>query len=168
MTLSIYSVLALYGAYKLGSKTKREWVHNFCESAFVIGLIILPFDYGWQTMQWVKFGYLYVDEITLVLGVYLRNAVAYALCLLSSWKLAEKTHKLDLKKSLYFIFPTLTLLLVFLIAPDPGWTDWTYAFRWPELSSVTWLVSYLSDLPIRAMTAICVIAMWKGNWFVKK
>ena len=168
MTLTIYTILALYGAYKLESKTPRQWIHNFAESAFVIGLIILPFDYGWQTFQWLKFGYLYADEIKIVYGTYIRNAALYALCLLSSWKLAEKTQKLNLKKSILVVLPTLALLVTFLLSPDPGWTDWTFAFRFPELSSTSWLVAYLTDLPIRAMTSLTYVGLWKGNFLAKR
>lgn len=168
MTLGIYSLLALYGAYKLGSKTPRQWIHNFCESAFVIGLIIIPYDYGWQTFQWLKFGYLYTHEIKIVYGTYIRNLALYALCFVSSWKLADKTHKLELRNSLFFIIPTITLLITFLFSPDPGWTDWTFAFRFPELSSTNWLTAYLIDLPIRAMTSLAYIGMWRNNFLAKK
>jgi hypothetical protein len=168
MTLGIYTVLALYGAYKLESKTPRQWLHNFCESAFVIGLIILPFDCGWQIFQWFKFGYLYPDEIKIVFTSYVRNIAIYALCLLSSWKLAEKTRKLDIKKSLVFLVPIFTLLITFLISPDPAWTDWTYAFRFPEISSTSWLTAYLIGIPIRIMTSLAYVGLWKGNFVAKR
>ena len=168
MTLGIYTILALYGAYKLDSKTPYQWIHNFAESAFVIGLIILPFDYGWQSFQWLKFGYLYTDEIKIVVGTYIRDAALYALCLLSAWKLMEKTRKLELKKSLLFLLPTFILLVTFFLSPDPGWTDWTYAFRFPQLSSASWLIAYLSDVPIRVMTSLCYVGLWKENFVVKR
>jgi hypothetical protein len=164
MTLTIYSLLAFYGAYKLESNTWRQWLHNFCESAFVIGLIILPYDTGWQTFQWLKFGFLYANEMKVVYGTYIRNLALYSLCLLSSWKLMIKTNKLELKKSALFLYPTAILLITFLLSPDPGFTDWTYAMRWPNLSSAYWLFSYLSDVPIRIMTALAYVALWKDNF----
>ena len=168
MTLATYTILALYGAYKLESKTWKQFLHNFCESALVIGLIILPFDTGWQTFQWLKFGFLYTDEIKLVIGVYLRNISIYALCYVSAWKLADKTKKLQLQNSLYFIFPTLILFIMFLMSPDPGWTDWTYPMRFPELSSAYWLFSYLMVLPIRVMKGLAYVSLWKNNFITKR
>jgi hypothetical protein len=128
----------------------------------------LPYDAGWQTFQWFKFGYLYTNELKIVYGTYIRDAVLYALCFISSWNLADKTKKLDVKKSILFIIPTFVLLITFVLSPDPGWTDWTFAFRWPNLSSSTWLLSYLIDIPVRVMTSFAVIGMWKENFLAKK
>ena len=171
MTLGIYSILAIYGAYKLESKTPRQWLHNFCEAGFVIGLIILPFDVAWQTFQCLKFyslGLLYLEGMKVVLSTFIRDAAIYALCFVSSYKLADKTRKLDLNKSWLVLIPIITLGITFLFSPDPGWTDWTYAFRWPELSSATWLIAYLTDIPVRVMTGLAVVGLWKDNFLAKK
>lgn len=162
MTLGFYSALALYGAYLLGSKTKREWISNFAESAFLVGLIILPFDMFWQTCQWFKYSYLFPNEWGMVIGVLIRDATILSLCLLSSWKLTQKTGLLKLGNMWLVAFPMLSLLIRFYFTFDPGWTDWTYPLRYA--SSVPWLLSYLSGLPDRAMLGLAYLALWKWNF----
>ncbi len=164
MTLAFYSVLAFYGAYKLGSRTKWEWVTNFAESAFLIGVVILPFDSCWQLFQWFKFGYLYPEEVVMVGNVLIRNVSVLSLCLLSSWKLSDRTLLIDLKKGVFVLLPIVFLLLNFLFLSDPGWTDWTYGMRFA--SSASWVLSYLSSLPIRFMLGFVFVALWKDNFIV--
>ena len=160
LTLSYYIVLSLYGAHKLGSKTLRQWISNFAESAFVVLLVIMIWDCAWQICQWLKWGFLYPEEIIMVRNVLVRNTLIFSLCALSSWKLNEKVHLLNFKRLVLVVFPIIfSLIGVFLIAQDPVWTDWTYGLRY-EVDS-PWLLSYLAGLVSKVSLAVVYLGLWK-------
>lgn len=162
MTLTFWSLLALYGAYRLQSKTTREWITNFAESALLIGIVILPYDSSWQIFQWIRWGYLHPEEYIMVIGVLIRNAAIFALCALSSWKLGLRTQQLKLTNATFIIFTILTLAAKFLYAPDIVWTDWTYGIRFEE--NPPWLLAYLSGIPDKIAQAVVYVALWKGSF----
>jgi len=163
MTLTFYSLLALYGAYKLGSASLRSWVKNFADSAFLIGLVILPHDISWQIFQWLKWGHLHPTEWVMVIGVLIRNLAILTLCLVSSWELASRTNALNLKNMRFVIFPILVLIVKFLfLTSTPVWSDWTYGLRFIENSP--WLIAYLSGIPDKFCLGFVYVSLWKGNF----
>lgn len=159
MTLTFFGILSFYGAYKLKSATVRGWIGNFAESAFVLGLVIMPFDSSWQIFQWLKWGFLYPRESQMVINVLIRNTAIFSLCLLSSWKLSEKTNRVILKNTVFVLIPILILILKFAVALDPGWTDWTYPMRFE--SSSPWQLSYLIGLIDKVCLAGVYVNLWK-------
>lgn len=164
MTLTFYSLLAIYGAYKLNSSSMRTWITNFAESAFLVGLIILPYDSSWQILQWLKWGYLHPTELYMVIGVLIRNIAIFSLCLLSSWKLASKVNnKLKLRNVAFALFPIFILLIKFLFfISNPVWSDYTYGLRFEEDSP--WLIAYLSGVVDKISLGLVYVALWKENF----
>ena len=159
MTLIFYSLLALYGAQHLEFQSLRSWIGNFCASAFVVGLVILPYDSSWQILQWLKWGYLYPSEYVMVIGVLIRNLSIFSLCLLSSWKQNLKTKMLNLRNIIFVSFPIIALIIKFLITDNPVWTDWTYGLRF-ELNS-PWLLSLISGSVDKISIGVNYIALWR-------
>lgn len=159
MTCLYWSILAFYGAYKLGSNSKREWIKNFCESAFLLGIVILTYDTVWQLGQWFKFGYLHPEEIITVRNTLIRNASVFSLCALSSWKLSLKTNLIQFKGIFFILVPILSLSFRFLVAPDPSWTDFTYGLRFG--GSLPWWYEFLSGVPDKGSLAITFMNLWK-------
>jgi len=163
MTLTVYFLLAIYGAHRLESQSFWSWVKNFCESAFVIGLVILPYDSSWQIFQWLKWGYLHPMEYRMVIGVLIRNIAVFSLCLLSSWKLALETDKLKLTNMMFVLFPIFVLIVKFtFFTPDPVWSDWTYGLRFEQNSP--WLIAYFSGLVDKVSLGLVYVSLWKENF----
>ncbi len=162
MTLTFYSILSFYGAYKLNPRRKIDWLFNLAEAAFVVGLVIMPFDLAWQLFQWFKYSYLWPDELSMVIGVLIRDGLLFLLCLLSAWKLNLRTQSLHLKNDFLLIVPVLVLLISFLLTSDPVWTDYTYGLRFEANSP--WLLSYLTGIVFRPLQASVFIALWKRNF----
>ena len=106
----------------------RGWVRGFATSAFIMGLVILPIDVLWVSLQWLKFGGLHPDEWLLVLSCYARDILGIMLCVIMTWD-ELKRGVIDVEKlvNLWWILPFYALW--FGLAPDPSWTDWTYAIR---------------------------------------
>lgn len=158
-TLVFWGVLSLYGASRLSPKTLRQWLRRFGDSAFILGLIILPFDATWQIGQWLKFGYLYPTEITMVITVLARDIAGVILCLILSRNLFGENRPAQLKGLVYLLFPIASLASSFLMAVDPGWTDWTYVMRYG--STITWQMSFISGLDQRLLQALAYYKLWK-------
>jgi len=160
MTLFFYSLLALYGAHRLESNGLKQWISNFGESAFLIGLIILPHDSSWQILQWFKWGYLHPTEWILVIGILIRNISLFLFCWLSSWKFASRTGMLKLRNMFLVAIPIMVLLIKFVwFTPEPVWSDWTYGVRFQENSP--WLIAYLSGLPDKVSLGLVYIGLWR-------
>jgi len=160
MTLFFYGILSLYAAHRMGARTVREWMGGFGSGAFMVGLIILPFDAWWQLLQWLKFGSMYPGELLMVVVVLVRDAAAWTMCYLLNRNLLAEKGPATLNGVAWVLIPMASLLIRFLwFAPDPGYTDYTYTLRYG--SSMAWWVQYLSGLPDRGLQALAYYKLWK-------
>jgi hypothetical protein len=158
-SLAFWTICSLYGTIHMSPQTLREWLGRFGDSAFMLGLIILPFDFFWQIGQWLRFGYLYPDENLMVTSVLIRDATGIALCYVLSRNLFAPKGPATIKGLRWLILPLATMTFLFTIAPDPGFMDPTYAMRFG--SSVSWQFSYLKGVPDRCLQFLAYYKLWK-------
>jgi hypothetical protein len=96
----------------------------------------------------------------MVITVLVRDAAAWAMCYILNRNLLAPKGPATLKGVAWILVPMMTLLIRFIFfAPDPGWTDYTYALRYQ--SSIQWWQQYLSGLPDRGLQALAYYKLWK-------
>lgn len=129
MTLAFWFLLAFYGCKKLKPKTRKEWVTAFSISAFVVGLVVLPFDILWTVHQALTFGHLFPQDLAELLPLFTAKLVVWIVCAYETKYLFGVQGKLRTEHLFFLILYVPLLLIWFQLAPDPSWTDWTFAWR---------------------------------------
>lgn len=140
--------------------TIRRWIYNFSTCLFLLGLIVLPFDSLWIICQIIKFGYLYPTEIwpTLISSLS-RNLLVFIICL---WETREISGQLDKKQftKLFWFVPL--FIFWFTLAPNPSWTDWTYAWRYGYGTLRVTTAFIISHIIMKTIQAIIYFKIWKN------
>ena len=164
-TLTVWSVLAIYQAKKLGASSLKERMYSFAISIFSLGLIVLPFDSLWVIFQSVKFGYLYPGEVYFTLFSSLfRNLLVFLLCVYETREIKDKLNIYCLIELFWFI----PLFFVwFGLAPDPSWTDWTYAWRFGYGNQRTFLAFVISHGVMKIIQGIIFFDLWRIKPWMK-
>ena len=159
-TLLFWGILALYGTLQFKPTTKREYLSAFGTSAFILGLVVLPFDALWCLFQGLRFAYLHPEGILILSLCLVRDIVGSVWCYaetMNHFGVKGKLQKKGLLKLLVFV-PY--FIIFFLVAPDPSWTDWTYALRF-GYGNLRALHSYLLGVPMKIVQAFIYIKLWK-------
>lgn len=160
-TFFFWFLLALYGIHKLKPKTRREWITTFCVSAFIVGLVVLPFDLLWTVHQAFTFGHLHPQDLAELLPLFNLKLMIWVLCLYESRKLFKGKSYLE-PLNLVFLSLYYPLLIVwFRLAPDPSWTDWTYAWRFGFGTQRILEAFFISHVIAKLVQAIIYVGLWK-------
>lgn len=166
ISLAFYSVLILLGARTLLKRVtyhKWRWLNALTESFFLTGFIILTGDFIWMSICAARFLPYYANSFPQVMAVLGRDVAGIFLCvLLVSHRLKEGI--ITPKTSTFWAYGLLVWFLgvLFAVAPDPTWTDWTYAVRMGCSTArilTTLVVSYGLG---KAITAFLVWTWWKS------
>lgn len=160
MTLIFWGILALYGTIQFKPKTVREYLGAFGNAVFILGLIVLPFDALWCIFQGLRFAYLHPEGI-LILGLcLLRDIVGSVWCYSESFHHFGVKGRLQKKGLLKLLVFVPYFIIFFLVAPDPSWTDWTYAIRF-DYGNQRIITSYLLGIPMKIVQAFIYVKLWK-------
>jgi len=159
-SIVVWSLLAFYGARKMQPKTVKQWLHALSTCAFVVGLVVMPFDSLWIVFQIARFGYLYPDEaMPILLYCLTRNITIFLLCIYETRKV--RLQLLNVKSLVYLPFFIPLFILWFGLAPDPSWTDWTYAFRYNYSNLRVFQAFIISHIFMKSLQGIIYIKLWK-------
>lgn len=159
-SLAVWSFLAFFQAKKFKPSTVKEWLYSFSLCAFSLGLIVLPFDCLWVIFQNLRFGYLYPDERFYTLfSSLLRNMLLLLLCIYETREVHEHLN-LDALFNLFYFIP---IFAVWFTAPDPSWTDWTYAWRFGYGGLRTFYAFLISHVLMKSIQALIFIKLWRNK-----
>lgn len=167
-TFIFWIVLWLWGLLQLPLSTYDDVkripkVYRLVNCMMIVGLIAFIYDSTWIFFQIVKFGHLYPSDLNEILLRFGQNAGLFCICFLFIFHLFEK-------KILEFQSRTYDLLIIqlfyfiawFYLAPDPSWTDWTYAIRhgFPrEQIYLSFIISHVIGKMIQGLT---FISLWRN------
>jgi len=158
-SLAVWSFLAYFQAKKLNPFSWREWMKAFSICAFTLGFVVLPFDCLWVIFQNIRFGYLYPDERWFTLFSSLaRNLLLLLLCIYESREVHEYLNFTALSGHVDFI---ILFTIWFGLAPDPSWTDWTYAYRFGYGGVRTAEAFLISHVFMKSIQALIYYYLWK-------
>lgn len=128
-TFIFWILLGLYGCYKLKPKGLRDWIVKFSTCAFVVGLVILPFDLLWTINQALTFGHLHPSDLAELLPLFNLKLILWIVCLYECRNMFKEKQSLKLMELFYLVLYIPFMMVWFTLAKSPSWTDWTYAFR---------------------------------------
>ena len=163
-SLAVWTILAISQArvllpYSWKDYSWREWIKAFTVCAFTLGFIVLPFDSLWVFFQSMRFGYLFPDERCFTLfSSLLRNVLILLLCIYET----REVHKhLNWTAFLDFIVLIPIMIFWFIYAPDPSWTDWTYAWRFGYGGLRTFYAFLISHGLMKFIQAFIYVDLWR-------
>jgi len=133
LTISIYTIMAFYGAYRFNKTSKllgaMDWVRCTYKCAFIVGLVVLPFDLIWTVDEALVFGHLYPGDLAELFPLFNMKLAVWILCWIESYKFFGDKGPLEKRNLMFMIVFVFYLTAHFWLAPDPSWTDYTYAIR---------------------------------------
>ena len=158
-SLTVWSTLALIQTKKLKPYSLKQWMYGFAVCAFTLGLIVMPFDSLWVIFQNMRFGHLYPEERYITLFTSLsRNLLIFLLCIYETREICDKLN-IHTFFNLYWFLPIFTVW--FRLAPDPSWTDWTYAYRFNYGPQRTIEAFIISHMIMKTIQAAIYFDLWK-------
>lgn len=165
MSLTFFSLLSLYGAYQFKPESFRKWLSSFGQSAFVLGLVILPFDMVWCVFHGLKWQYLFPNDYSWI-GSIIRDIAFFTFSYYECLPLFRRDSNPHIKRnillSIFIIFVPYFLIRTLFLTPNPAWMDYTLAYRLgytdKELQA---FLSYTCGLPSRVMQLLIYIKLWK-------
>jgi len=133
MSLIYYGIIILLGARLLRKRVEYRrwsWLNALTESFFLNGFIILSCDFLWMLASGLRFLPSFPDSFWQVVFVLARDVVGCVFCFLML-RNRFKESVISFKDSTLTAYCALVLFLVilFVFAPNPTFTDWTYAIR---------------------------------------
>jgi len=158
-TFAFWGVLALYGYKKFYPDNLREKIGALSTSAFVVGLTVLPFDLLWTIHQALTFGHLHPGDLLELLPLFNLKIIVLMLCFYECRGLFNKY----LERDHLFLLSIYVPLLIywFLLAPDPSWTDWTFAWRFGFGTRRVIEAFFISHILAKSIQAIIYVSLWK-------
>lgn len=163
-SILFYLLLTFYGMRKLMAKVqyKRKVLGSFTDGLFLVGFIVLITDTIWVVMSGLRFGSLYprsVPQLVLSAG---RNLVGLLLCyLLVGGYFKQGVCKLTKHTAQLILVNTVFIVVWFLLAPSPAYTDWTFAIR-HDYPLLTVLSSFLiSHIIGKTLVAATYLTIWR-------
>ena len=132
-TIAFYIVLISISARILRRRIHYERfprISAITDSFFILGFFVLFADLLWVIVCALRFGMLFFDSLPQLLMCGGRDSVGMFLC--SYWvKEAQKrcVINIDQRTSRLLFAYAVFLVIWFLLAPNPAFTDWTYALR---------------------------------------
>lgn len=136
VAMSWYVLCGIVGGRILlahGSRYKR-WpkLTAFTDGLFLIGIIVGIQDTGWLVMSSLKW-YAGFHELMSFQGYWIRypqNLVGLCLLFLLTWGVWKAKMARFTRTTTFWMFILLLFMGInFMLAPDPSWTDYTYAVR---------------------------------------
>jgi len=162
-TFAVWFFLAMYGFFKFHPKSLRDGILAFSTSAFVVGLTVLPFDLLWTISQALTFGHLHPLDLAELLPLFNLKLVVWILCLYECRNLFRPKGHL-IRDNLFLLALYIPFLIFwFKLAPDPSWSDWTYAWRFGYGTARIIEAFFISHIFGKVLQAIIYINLWKDQ-----
>lgn len=162
-SITFYLILATYGTTKiLKLKKYRRLKHlvAFTDAILILGFIVLALDILWLVACGLRFGWYYPSSVLQLIFSVGRNIAGITLCYLLIGNYFRKC-LIRLEKA-YWVFSLnlLFLLVWFVLAPSPAWTDWTYAIRHNYSMNTVLSSFFISHIIGKSIVALIYIKIW--------
>jgi len=169
VALAWYCLCAVIGARQLlkkGAHYKR-WpkLIAFTDGLFLIGIIVVIQDTGWLLFSTLKWYSLYSSQMSLT-GYWIRypqNLVGLCLLVLLSYGVWTARLVSLTRHTVFWMFIIYMIMGInFILAPDPSWTDYTYAVR---VHAPDWqiLSGFLAYLLMKVLMSFAFIGLFKAD-----
>ena len=161
-TVAMYAGLAVYGAHQIKDVEYRSfpWFMRWVQAGLVLGQIVLQSDLVWCLMCLVRFGDLYPSAVPQLVFCILRDLVGYWFCVVSVPKLEGRYGSSKWTTGLW-VLNVVFLFTWFHLAPDPSWTDWTYAIKYDYGWTRAWSTFLISHVLGRMITGALYVKGWE-------
>lgn len=165
MSLTYYTVIIVIGSYILRKRLvykKHAVIQSLTDSFFLNGFIILSGDFLWMLVCGLRFLPSYPESLFQVLTVLGRDIIGMILCY---FLIGNHIRKGIISfKNITLISYTILigfLVLTFSMAPNPTWSDWTYAIR-QGCNTDYILLSLIFTYGVgKFLTSVLVWSWWK-------
>jgi len=133
LSLTYYGILILVGAYLCLRRVRyRRWPRLIAltDSFFLTSFIVLSCDAMWMGVCALRFLPSYPQDLFLVISVLARDFGWMLFCYLLMGK-HFRQKVISFKRNTFYAYLVLLsfLCMNFALAPNPTFTDWTYAIR---------------------------------------
>lgn len=160
-SIAMYALWAWWGSRRLPRNAYLRFhrIAAWVDALWIAGIVILVGDILWVMAVWIRWGFAYPSEITLLIYSLIRNTAGLILCLLMS-KNWWSSGKISWNKDVYWLWliDLLYLAIWFGFAPSLEWTHWVFALEngygiWPFV----WLISFVVG---RIITTTIYMRTW--------
>ena len=142
----------------------KRWRHvnAFTDAIFLVGIITLSTDLMWVIACALRFGMMFPDSLLQLVFCALRDMVGMIFCyLLIGNYFKNKIVNFNHKTWLGYLLNLTFLIIWFILAPNPAWTDWTYAIK-NNYSFTIILTSFIiSHIIGKAIVTNIYFMIWK-------
>jgi hypothetical protein len=166
-SLAFYAVMAAIGSQLLIHRVHYERWHRllaFIDALFLLGLIVFTQDTIWlvcNTLRWIipmysgtaTFFNYYVRFPQNILGAMLMVLLTWGL-----WRL--KVVSIKFQTFLFFICIAVFTALVFALAPNQAFTDWTFAVSYGFPDPVILEAFLISHVGYKALIALAFLSLF--------
>jgi len=171
-TFFFWIVIWIWGLFHLPiqaySDVKRfTFLYRLVNGMMIVGFVVFIYDTSWIICQGIKFGSLYPEDLNVLLIRLIQNVGLLWVCFFYIRHLFEKgilefssaTYDLLIIQAVYFG-------IWFVLAPDPSWTDWTYAIRNLNYDQVltSFIISHLFGKIIQGLIFISLFSKGFRTW----
>jgi hypothetical protein len=165
-TFIFWFILAVWGAKQLLKKAKYRRFKSLIaltDATFILGFIVLITDFMWVVVCGLRFGLFFQDSILQLLICALRDIFGLLFCYTMIFEhFKTKVIKLDHSTIMLCLTNLVFLVIWFSFAPNPAFTDWTYAIKYEYPFRII-LTSFLISHGIgKSIVVLMYYSLFKG------
>lgn len=166
-TFIFWGVLWLWGLRHLKLEYYQDvkrirGIYRLVNGTMIVGFVAFIYDTLWILFQIVHFGHLYPMDIGELAIRFCQNMGLLVVCTLFILHLFEKG-VLAVQRSTWvcLIFLGFYFALWFGVAPDPSWTDWTYAIRHSYDGIRVIQAFFISHVVGKGLQGLIFFSLWR-------
>jgi hypothetical protein len=167
-SMIFYAVFGLIGAWQLlrsGAKYRRwPWLLAFIDALFLLGMIVFIQDSIWlvcNTFRWILPLYSGVANFWNYYVRFAQNFLGFLLLtLLSYGNLRLRVAYFNRKTLAYLLLIACFTAAVFILAPNQGFTDWTFAVHYGYSDQVILEAFLISHVGYKALIALAFLCLF--------
>lgn len=169
-SMTFYLLCAIAGGRILlahGARYKR-WpvLIAFTDGLFLIGIIVLIQDTGWMLFSTLRWYVLYGSQMSFT-GYWIRypqNLVGLCLLFLLTYGLWKARLVSFTRHTVFWMVIIWFMMGInFMLAPDPSWTDYTWAVRIQAPDWQIFFEFFLSHVVLKVLMALSFLGLFRKN-----
>jgi len=159
-SIAMYAIWAWWGSRRLprDAYIRFHRLAAWVDALWIAGVVVLVGDILWVMAVWIRWGFVYPNEIMLLIYSLIRNTAGLILCLLMSrgwWNSGRVRWNMDV--FCLWLVDLLYLIMWFGLAPGLEWTHWVYALEngyatWPYVGFIAFIIGRIITTTIYMRT----------------
>lgn len=151
-TVSQWVILTLVGFYMLRKRVydQKPMFNRFFDAMWSLGRIVLLSDLVWVIVCFLRFGSQFPSSVPQLAFSGLRDLGGVIFCHIN---LKKKPPLFDRDLNWMWVVDIAFMLIWFFTAPNPAYTDWTYAIRYDYPWGTVWATFFISHILGRIITS---------------